>query len=287
MAQCRIFLSVIGGAIEMGDKNLEDFSGLLQINLNFTPTTADTAVLLNPGPLTQVSWEFKKYLISGSYSEGPPGVDGDAVIDCGAYGSSIFLLFYSITRNNLYQISKTTEGWGVWQPTAFASAPVGQIYSPYPGAGIEIPNPGAGWIRLKSGLVGPGAYNEGKLASESVTGSFPEIFSTAVIIDSLSPMNGQTVRLVEDEQRYFKPGSPGTIRESAIRDHEHSATSPQGDLGDAMQLVNDGSGGTYGLVMGLHLDIGQMRGGMVQPVYNPSSGTWPRDIGTEVYLKIR
>ena len=77
--------------------------------------------------------------------------------------------------------------------------------------GAEEPDPDT-HIKLEAGLTGAGEYNEGKLGSESVTGSAPLVVATAEIVDAESPLNGQTVHLLETERRYLMPGtSPGSV----------------------------------------------------------------------------
>lgn len=77
--------------------------------------------------------------------------------------------------------------------------------------GAEEPD-ATNYIKLTAGLTGSGQYNEGKLTSESVTGSAPLVVATAVINDAGSPMNGQTVNLINTENRYIMPGtSAGTV----------------------------------------------------------------------------
>ncbi len=69
------------------------------------------------------------------------------------------------------------------------------------------------WIELSSGLTGSGGFNENKLTSESVSGSGALVLASAVISYSASPMNGQTVRLLNAEQRILRPSaSPGTLQ---------------------------------------------------------------------------
>lgn len=70
----------------------------------------------------------------------------------------------------------------------------------------------ARFIKLTAGQDGAGQYNEGLLTGESVSGSAPLVVATAVIDDPDSPMNGQTVHLLNTERRYLMPGeSPGTV----------------------------------------------------------------------------
>ncbi len=75
------------------------------------------------------------------------------------------------------------------------------------------------WIELTAGLTGAGGYNNGKLTSESVSGSIPLVTATAVISYGASPMNGQTVDLLNTEGRITRPStSPGTKQNDALQD---------------------------------------------------------------------
>lgn len=83
--------------------------------------------------------------------------------------------------------------------------------------GAEEP-PSSNFIKLTAGLTGSGQYNEGKLTSESVTGSAPLVVATAVIDDATSPMDGQTVNLINTENRYIMPGtSAGTVANDQLQ----------------------------------------------------------------------
>lgn len=89
-------------------------------------------------------------------------------------------------------------------------------------AGVEIPpqsNALSTWIELTAGLTGVGAFNNGKLTSESVSGSTPLVIATAVISLAGSPMNGQTVDLLNTESRIIRPStSPGTKQNDALQE---------------------------------------------------------------------
>jgi hypothetical protein len=78
------------------------------------------------------------------------------------------------------------------------------------------------WIELTVGLTGVGGFNNGKLTSESSSGSAPLVSATAVINFAGSPMNGQTVRLINTESRILRPSSsPGTLQNDAFQGHRH------------------------------------------------------------------
>ena len=82
--------------------------------------------------------------------------------------------------------------------------------------GAEEPDPET-HIKLEAGLTGAGGYNEGKLGSESVTGSAPLVVATAQITDAESPMNGQTVHLLETERRFLRAGEAGTVENDQMQ----------------------------------------------------------------------
>lgn len=83
------------------------------------------------------------------------------------------------------------------------------------------------WIELTSGLTGVGGFNNGKLTSESISGSAPLVLASAVINFTGSPINGQTVQLLNTEGRIIRPStSPGTLQNDQMQGHFHSLTPP-------------------------------------------------------------
>src|SRR5690606_24463705 len=76
--------------------------------------------------------------------------------------------------------------------------------------GVSAPptdNPAYRYIRLTAG----DDYNDGVLISESVSGSAPLVTATAVIDLDSSPMDGETVHLINTERRFLRAGSAGTV----------------------------------------------------------------------------
>ncbi|MCD1264556.1 hypothetical protein B5M44_24110 [Shinella sumterensis] len=87
-------------------------------------------------------------------------------------------------------------------------------------AGVDIPPTNSSlyrFVELTSGLTGSGQYNEGCLGSESVSGSAPLVLATALVSLAGSPMNGQTIRLINTERRMLRAGSAGTLQNDAIQ----------------------------------------------------------------------
>lgn len=78
------------------------------------------------------------------------------------------------------------------------------------------------YVQLTAGLTGSGAYNEGALGSESVSGSAPLVQATATVTLTGSPIFGGTVRLINTEGRFIRPGtSSGTVRADQFQNHNH------------------------------------------------------------------
>lgn len=88
--------------------------------------------------------------------------------------------------------------------------------------GVDTPptdNPNYRYIKLTAS----DSYNTGVLTSESVSGSAPLVQATAVISDPVSPMNGQTIRLINTERRFIRPGSDGAVEADALQNITGSA----------------------------------------------------------------
>ncbi len=82
------------------------------------------------------------------------------------------------------------------------------------------------YVKLTAGLTG--SYNSGVLTDESVTGSAPLVLATAKI--SFGPLTGQTIRLINTENRYLMPGtSAGTFANDQMQQITGSAELPNYD----------------------------------------------------------
>lgn len=93
--------------------------------------------------------------------------------------------------------------------TSYVAMPIGVPFPVWDHlSGIDAPDNSGEikFIRLTAGEDGSGEYNEGLLKNESVSGSAPLIEATADIDYEDSPINGDTVYLVNTEGRYLKPG---------------------------------------------------------------------------------
>lgn len=124
------------------------------------------------------------------------------------------------------------------------------------------------YILLTAGEDGVGEYNEGILISESVSGSAPLVVATAVVDDADSPIDGQTVRLINTERRFLRAGSAGTLQDSQNLAHSHN----QGYLAS----------------FGVAASAGPLLGG--DQVNTGSSGgdeARPRNVGVTYYMRIK
>jgi hypothetical protein len=148
--------------------------------------------------------------------------------------------------------------------------------------GVEIPpatTDGTVWIELTAGLTGAGAFNNGKLTTESVTGSAPLVNATAVIALSGSPMNGQTVDLINTEGRILRPStSPGTKQTDAFQSHKHTypaATST------ANNLAISGSAPSGTVLSSTPIDDG------VNGTPRLGNETRMKNVGVKAYMRIK
>lgn len=67
------------------------------------------------------------------------------------------------------------------------------------------------------------AYNTGLLTSQTLSGSAPELVSTAVISAAQSPINGQTIDMINTMGTFIRPGVTAGVRQlSENRSHAHA-----------------------------------------------------------------
>ena len=81
--------------------------------------------------------------------------------------------------------------------------------------GVAQPPTGNPYRYIK--LTASDSYNTGVLTSESVSGSAPLVVATAVISLAGSPINGQTVNLINTERRFLRAGSAGTVENDQMQ----------------------------------------------------------------------
>lgn len=151
--------------------------------------------------------------------------------------------------------------------------------------GCPLPSNSFNYKYIK--LTGSDAFNSGLLGSESTTGVFPNVLSTAVITVAGSPINGQTVQLVNTARRFIRAGSAGTIETDAYLNHNHPVSDP-------------GHGHTTGTTTGTAYTAGGVFGAIASPgstggsvtnltVSNSTSGsteTRAKNVGVNYYMRV-
>ncbi|WP_204339140.1 hypothetical protein [Rhizobium leguminosarum] len=137
------------------------------------------------------------------------------------------------------------------------------------------------WVELTSGLTGVGAFNNGKLTTESVSGSAPLVSASAVINYGSSPLIGQTIRLLNTEGRIQRPStSPGALQNDALQDHSHTVrfSDMSGSVGgsdvarfnNANNVLSGASGGNVNSFVNSRVDV----------------ETRMKNIGVKAYMRI-
>lgn len=67
------------------------------------------------------------------------------------------------------------------------------------------------------------AYNSGLLTSQTLSGTSPELVSTAVISYAQSPINGQTIDMINTMGTFIRPGvAAGVLQASRNKSHQHN-----------------------------------------------------------------
>lgn len=152
--------------------------------------------------------------------------------------------------------------------------------------GVSLPSTSSAFYRYIK-LSAADAHNTGVLTNESVTGVAPLVQATAVISLTGSPMNGQTVRLINTERRVLRAGSSGTVENDQMQGHNH------GLLAGNTALIGTGSTGVGGQGISAG-SSNQAYSGVGSPVTDGTNGT-PRtgnetrakSIGASYYLRIK
>ncbi|WP_322997964.1 hypothetical protein [Castellaniella sp.] len=124
----------------------------------------------------------------------------------------------------------------------WAMQAIGKEFSLHPNAPLPpTDDPSFRYIILTAGLDGAGQYNEGVLTDETVTGSDPTITATAVVSLAGSPMDGQTIDLINTSRVFPRPGpAAGPIVDSANINHTHAGTALS--AGAHTHTISAGSG---------------------------------------------
>lgn len=135
--------------------------------------------------------------------------------------------------------------------------------------GASIPSTTAGYRYIK--LTASDAYNAGVLTSESVSGSAPLVIASATISLAGSPMNGQTISLINTERRFIRAGLSGTLEFDQMVLHSHSGAYSSSSVGVT-------PGGTGISALGSSVNTGNAGTG---------NETRSKNIGASFYMRIK
>lgn len=145
-------------------------------------------------------------------------------------------------------------------------------------AGVSAPPTDKTYRYIK--LTASDAYNAGVLISESVSGSAPLVVATAVVNLAGSPLNGQTVSLINTEKRVLRASTTsGELLNDAMQGHTHVYSAP---------VTGPFAGGAGGLQSGL---TSQNTGNAVSDGSNgtprTANETRAKSIGATYYMRIK
>lgn len=174
--------------------------------------------------------------------------------------------------------------------------PVGAFVAYDTGEGLTPPplDKSYRYIDLTAGLTGTGAYNNGALVSETVSGSAPTITATAIVSLSGSPLNGKTINLINTERRFMRSGSAGTLEDSANLSHNHGGATGSGGAQTVSLATVSASGSAaagYLKTPGFYAPTSATVASIPDHTHTiDSSGSTearPRNIGVKYYRRIK
>lgn len=126
-------------------------------------------------------------------------------------------------------------------------------------------------------LTASDSFNDGLLISETVSGSSPRITATAVIDLPGSPVNGETVNLINTERRFLRAGQSGSVQEDEFAEHYHD-----------VERFNGGASGDYSTLEKIRAEASDAQfypGGRTRNA--GGNETRPRNIGATAYMRIK
>lgn len=149
------------------------------------------------------------------------------------------------------------------------------------------------YVLLTAGNAGSGQYNAGVLTGEAVSGSDPVVVASAVVSDASSPLNGATIRLINSERRFIRPGTSGSLEESANKEHNHGGETGGGGAhahpytGTQQQIAQTGGGGGF-FALSRAADTTGAAPAHVHPIASEGGPeARPRSIGAAYVMRIR
>lgn len=167
----------------------------------------------------------------------------------------------------------------------WAFQPIGKLITVM-GSGVAPPSTGATYRYIV--LENDTTYNSGGvLTSVSITGADPLIVATAVVTLDGSPLNGQTIRLLNEERRFVRPGkNNGALTDSTNLSHGHGVYDP----GHAHSIgVKTGTaytaGGVFSAIAGAGGTGSAATGIAIQN--DGAAESQPRSVTQKFYMRIK
>lgn len=202
-------------------------------------------------------------------------VDGELVPYSG--GESVDSRFVRAT--NIEWLSRAIgEPFPLWDNIAGVSSP-------------PIDTSAFRFVRLTAGQSGVGGYNEGILTGESVTGSAPLVVATATISFPESPMDGQTINLINTERRFIRAGSPGSTEFDQMQRLLGTQSNVwSGSLSGTGVFAGNSSTssnrGTSGTSDGLQINFDSANSSNARVSSSSNGETRPKNVGATYYMRI-
>lgn len=267
--------------------------GTSNITLEMRPFI-DQALALDLAEVASISTEIQAIITNMAAVQGAAGnallaqawasEDEDTPVAGGLYSALHYAAKASAALN---QIKWTSRG-------------IGEVYSVDSSiVGADIPptdNPLFRYVLLTAGEDGSGEYNEGVVSGESVSGSYPDIDATFDIDFAISPIDGQTINLLNTEGRFMRPAdTPGELLESSNKNHFHtgSAVAAGGHTTLVRASSVGGGGGNYSGSTILNVAYANIAAIPTPDHTHPLSinnqgndEARPRSLGVAVYMRI-
>lgn len=222
----------------------------------------------------------------GTYSTSGPAFSRD-VVEFSQIGGTPGTSLMDLGGGAKVRFTATAQSLSYWamQPLGVPIPIFTNLFSSVAAALPPNDNPFFTYIWLTAGETGTGEYNEGKLTSESVSGSAPLVIATAVIDFAASPLYGETVNLINTERRVIRAGSSGNYQADALQnitgfiqaERWHASGM---SVGGAFTRQNSGSSATQGSATGSRVDFD------ASLVARTDTETRAKNIGADLVLRI-
>lgn len=226
------------------DEEISADSGRYRVRLLDKPSSGFVGVKLSDGRVIEAP--------TGSDKLGSNGIWHDTVAGIFYIDFARFAVVYGTPRG-AHKFVGCSELPGVWPDVSdeesanavsfnkeYASIPIGAEIA------FDTPPPTDDPRFRFVKLTYNDSYNSGVLTSQTLSGSAPELVSTAIISTSLSPINGQTIDLINTMGTFIRPGvTAGVLKASQNKSHTHDV-SQGGTAGVGVYLQRATSfAGTY------------------------------------------